>query len=405
MTSPMPKRAKRRVPAALIAVIIGAALAAAGCGSTSSSSSSSSVTSSNASSGVTSSNASSSASGNAGASSPGVAEAQAFAKQSMQLPTSMDLPTTTKPIPTGKTVTFVHCGVEVCSTIVDAIKYATSVLGWNLKVVPSDGSPTGVKAAWDSVVRSGPDAAFSSGFPKALFSSELAQLNSKNIPVFSWSTTDTAGDGIKLVKGGTQEVGIVGKQMAAWAVSSANGKANTLYVDLPSYVILAPISKVFDQYYKQWCPSCSVAHISVPITSIGSTAPTTIVSYLRAHPDVNRVALSYDGIGAGLPAALKAAGLDKKVQFIGEAPTSTNLSYIQSGQEGATVSQGYYEIWAMFVDAAARELTGQSLAPDENWHVPWFLVTKDNIAAAGGTTAKPLVPSLKAELAKIWNKQ
>jgi ribose transport system substrate-binding protein len=395
MRSPMSKRATRRLPAALLVLILAAALGAAGCGSSSSSSSGA------GSGGSSSSSSSSSSSGDPS----GVATAQAFAKQSMQLPTSMDLPTTTKPIPTGKTVTFVHCGVEVCSTIVDAIKSATSILGWNLKVVPSDGSPTGVKAAWDSVVRISPDAAFSSGFSKALFSSELQQLNSKNIPVFSWSTTDTAGDGIKLVKGGTQEVGVVGKEMAAWAVSSTNGKANTLYVDLPSYVILAPISRVFDQYYKQWCPSCSVAHISVPITSIGSTAPTTIVAYLRAHPDVNRVALSYDGIGAGLPAALKAAGLNTKVQFIGEAPTSTNLSYVQTGQEAATVSQGYYEIWAMFVDAAARELTGQSLTPDENWHVPWFLVTKDNIAAAGGSTAKPLVPNLNGELAKIWGKQ
>ena len=391
MTYPTPKRAKRRAPLALLAVIVAAALLAAACGSSSSSSSSN--------------NASSSAGSSGGSASAGLEAAQTFAKQSTQLPTSMNLPASTKPIPTGKTVTFVHCGVEVCSTIVDAIKNATSVLGWNLKVVPSDGTPTGVKAAWDNVVRTSPNAAFSSGFSKALFGSELQQLNSKNIPVFSWSTTDTAGGGIAMVKGGTEEVGLVGKEMAAWTVSSTGGKANTLYVDLPSFVILAPVSKAFDQYYEQWCSGCGIDHIALPITSIGKDAPTRIVSYLRAHPNVNRVVLSYDGIGAGLPAALKAAGLDKKVEFIGEAPTSTNLSYVQSGQEAATVSQGYYEIWAMFVDAAARQMTGQSLAPDENWRVPWFLVTKDNIAAAGGTSAKPLVPNLKGELATLWKKQ
>jgi ribose transport system substrate-binding protein len=385
----MPTSARRRLPAALLALTVAAALAAAGCGESSSGSSSSSSSSNNSN----------------GAASSGVKEAQAFAEQSKQLPKSMNLPTSEKPIPTGKTVTFVHCGVEVCSTIVDALKSAASVLGWNVKVVPSDGSPTGVKTAWSSVVRINPDAAFSSGFPKSMFSAELKELESKNIPVFSWSTTDTAGDGIKLVKGGSEEVGLVGKEMAAWVVSSTNGKANTLYVDLPSFPILEPVSKAFDQYYKQWCPDCGVEHISMPITAIGKDAPTKIVSYLRAHPDVNRVALSYDGIGTGLPAALKAAGLDKKVEFIGEAPTSTNLSYVETGQQAATVSQGYYEIWSMFLDAAARELTGQSLSPDENWDVPWFLVTKDNIAAAGGTTAKPLVPDLNAELAKIWKKQ
>ena len=43
----------------------------------------------------------------------------------------------------------------------------------------------------------------------------------------------------------------------------------------------------------------------------------------------------------------------------------------------------------MFVDAAARELTGQSLAPD-NWHVPWFLVTQSNYSQ--GTGYAPITP-------------
>ena len=126
--------------------------------------------------------------------------------------------------------------------------------------------------------------------------------------------------------------------MAAWAVSSANGKANTLYVDLPSYVILAPIIKVFDRTTSSGARAAVWPHRGANHLDWQHRSD-SIVSYLRAHPDVNRVALSYDGIGAGLPAALKAAGLDKKVQFIGEAPTSTNLSYVQSGQEAATVSR------------------------------------------------------------------
>ena len=60
-----------------------------------------------------------------------------------------------------------------------------------------------------------------------------------------------------------------------------------------------------------------------------------IVSYLRAHPEVNYVALSYDGVGVGLPAALKAAGLADKVKIIGEAPTATNVSYVEAGTQGA----------------------------------------------------------------------
>ena len=372
--------------AALVAAI---AIAVAGCGSSSGSSSS------------TNSSAAANSSAGSGADVKG---AQAAAVKAATLPTSLNLPPVTKPIPTGKTVTYVHCGVEVCSTIVKAIENGAGVLGWKTKVVPSAGTPPSVKSAWDNVVRIKPAAAFGSGFDSTLYASALKQLNADKVPVMSWATLDKTGNGIALAKGGPAEVGVIGDQQAAWAVSSANGKANTVYVDLPTYTILKPIGTEFEKAYKQYCPKCPFDTMAVPLTALGKDAPARVVSYLRSHPDVNRVALSYDGIGVGLPAALKAAGLDKKVQFIGEAPTATNLAYIKSGQQAATVSQGYYEIWAAFLDAAARASTGQSLAPDQAWKPPWFLVTKDNINKVG-TNFGPIVPNLNEQLKKIWLKE
>jgi ribose transport system substrate-binding protein len=313
---------------------------------------------------------------------------------------AIGLPAFAKAIPAGKTVSFVHCGVAVCDTIAAAIKNAAAVLGWKVDIVPTSGTPASIKAAWDTVVRLHPDVAFGSGFNHTLFASEALQLQAMHVPVMNWTSTDTVGQGITFVHGGPSEVPVVGEQMAAWVVASTQGKANTLYVNLPTYVILQPVMTGFDTYYKQWCPGCQLSTLSVPLTSIGTTAPSLIVSYLRAHPDINRIAVSYDGVDVGLPAALAAAGLSGKVQFIGEAPTATNLAYVQAGTEAATVSQGYYEIWAMFLDAAARALTGQSLAPDNAWKVPWFLVTKANYAQ--GTGYAPIVPNLNSQLKQIW---
>jgi ribose transport system substrate-binding protein len=361
------------------------ALAVAGCGSSSSSTSSAS-----------------NAATTGGSSSAGLQQAQVALQVAEKRPTTIGLPPVTTAIPAGKTVSFVHCGVAVCDTIVSALKNAAGVLGWKVDPVASNGTPASVKSAWDSVVRLRPDAAFGSGFNRSLFASEATQLSSMHVPILDWSTLDPSGSGITFVKGGPTDVPIVGKQMAAWVVTSTQGKADTVYVDLPTYVILGPVKTGFVSAYNQWCSGCKLDTMSVPLTSIGTTAPSLIVSYLRAHPDVNRVVLSYDGVGVGLPAALKAAGLDGKVQFIGEAPTATNLSYVQNGTEGATVSQGYYEIWAAFIDAAARAMTGQSLAPDVAWKAPWFLVTKDNVSQ--GTGFSPVVPNLDAQLKAIWKK-
>ena len=377
----------RRLSAALVLVAVAVAVVATGCGSSKSSSSSSSSTSTAASS----------------TASPGLTQARAFMQQAMQAPKSLGLPQTSKPIPTGKTVTYVHCGVDVCSTIAKAIKNAADVLGWKTKIVASDGSPGSVKAAWDTVVRIHPAAAFGSGFPSAMYASEVKQLKAEGVPVMLFASTDVNGNGVTLSKGRNDEVPIVGKQMAAWVISTTNGKPNTLYVDLPTFPILPPVRKGFEAAYKQWCSGCPYAKIDLPITSIGKDAPSRIVSYLRAHPDVNRVALGYDGLDFGLPAALKAAGLSGKVQFIGEAPTETNFSYVRSGQEGATVSQAYYEIWSNLVDAAARETTGQSIVANNAWKVPWFLVTKQNINSAG-TGFGPVVPNLDQDLKQLWKK-
>ena len=378
-------RRHRRVAGAVLTAALGLVIAA--CSSTSTGTSTAGTTTAGSS--VIGSSTSS-----------GVQAAEAELKVAEARPASVSLPTVSTPIPSGKTVSFVHCGVAVCDTIAAAIKNAAAVLGWKVDVIPTNGTPASVKAAWDTVVRLHPAVAFGSGFNRALFASEASQLASMKVPVMDWSTLDSPGQGITFVKGGPSEVPVVGEQMAAWVVASTQGKADTLYINLPTFVILQPVMEGFDSYYKQWCPGCKLSTMSVPLTSIGTTAPSLIVSYLRAHPDINRIAVGYDGVDVGLPAALAAAGLSGKVKFIGEAPTATNLAYVQAGTEAATVAQGYYEIWAMYLDAAARALTGQSLAPDNAWKVPWFLVTQSNYSQ--GTGYAPIVTNLDGQLKQIW---
>jgi len=380
-------RRHRRVAGAVLAAALGLVIAA--CSSSVSGSGTNAVSSTNAGAGASST-------------SSGVAAAEAELKVAEARPTSIGLPPLSQAIPSGKTVTFVHCGVAVCDTIAAAIKNAADVLGWKVDVIPTNGTPASVKAAWDTVVRLHPAVAFGSGFDRALFASEASQLAAMHVPVMNWTTTDTVGQGLVFVHGGPSEVPVVGEQMAAWVVADTQGKADTLYVNLPTFVILQPVMTGFVSYYKQWCPGCKLSTMSVPLTSIGTTAPSLIVSYLRAHPDINRIAVGYDGVDVGLPAALAAAGLSGKVKFIGEAPTATNLAYVQAGTEAATVSQGVYEIWAMYVDAAARALTGQSLAPDVAWKVPWFLLTQSNYSQ--GTGSAPIVPGLDSQLKQIWKK-
>ena len=117
---------------------------------------------------------------------------------------------------------------------------------------------------------------------------------------------------------------------------------------------------------------------------------------------MNYVALVYDGVGIGVPAALKLAGLDKKVKMIGESPSAVNLGYVAAGGEEMTVTQGYSEAMASAVDAAARLLSGQKVDPNELKLAYWVFKKGDpkNVAGSGS----PVISNLYAQYLALWPK-
>jgi ribose transport system substrate-binding protein len=192
-----------------------------------------------------------------------------------------------------------------------------------------------------------------------------------------------------------EQIGLI---EAAHVTAATGGKANVLYIGLPSFPILDSIHDKFYSSMAMFCPGCKISQLDLALTDIGSSAPQRIVSYLRAHPNVNYIALSYDAQAIGLPAALKVAGI-KDVQIVGYAPSSVNLQYIASAQQAATVGLPYYEEWWSIADAMARVFTGQSVEHDQV-PTPWVLITKANVGDPNAVS--PYVPDLKSQFKKLW---
>jgi ribose transport system substrate-binding protein len=275
-------------------------------------------------------------------------------------------------------------------------------LGWKFSVIPSSGAPESVQDAWKTAVRRKPSAVFTSGWPKTVFPAQLAQLAKMKIPVFQYATLDPAGGGITLSVGGAKDVAIIGRVQAAWVTVRTAGKAHVLLVGLPAFEILKPIRESFKTNLKALCAGCTVDSLDLPITSLGVDAVDRIVSYVRSHSDINYIVYDYDGIGIGVPAGLKAAGLTDRVGIIGEAPSAENISYIAAGTQSATIAQGYYELWASLVDAAARVITGQNPEAD-HVPVPYYLYTKNSPPSQTGDKA-PIVPNLYQQFLALWPK-
>lgn len=335
--------------------------------------------------------------------SAGIKAAQEVLAQFEKRPTSVGITQPVgKPIPTGKKIDFILCGVQSCQDLANYFSQAAKVLGWKVNKIPTQGTPQSVQAAWTQAVRDKPDAVIASGFPRSVFAKQLKQLKDMDIPVVESSTDDKAGDGISMLIDGPDVVDIEGRIMASWVTSDSKGRADTVYFDLPTYGILKPVADTFRSDYQKWCSGCGYDKVDVPISAIGKDMPDRVVSYLRSHPKVTHVAFSLALMNVGVPAALRAAGLQNKVHTIVNVGEATNYQYIDSGRTRAAVAFNNIEnAWAQ-ADGLARHFTGQSMKVTQDAQLPFMLITKDNLIST--KTEFPLVEDYQAQFKKLWGK-
>ncbi|WSQ14051.1 substrate-binding domain-containing protein [Streptomyces sp. NBC_01231] len=304
-----------------------------------------------------------------------------------------------KKIPTGKKIDFILCGVQSCQDLADFFTEAANQLNWKVKQIATQGTPESVQAAYDQALRDKPDAVVASGFPRAVYAKQLAQLKSAGIPVIQSNADDVVGDGISLLKNGPKEVAVQGEMLASWVVADSDAKADTVYFDLPAYTILKPVKDAFAAKYKEWCEGCALDSVDVPITSIGKDMPDRVVSYLRSHPKVTHVVFSLGLLNVGVPAALKTAGVTGKHIAV-NVGDGQNYQYIQSGLSDAAMALNSHETAWLQVDALARHFTGQSMDVDQQAVLPNMLITKDNLPKTLGDF--PLVENYQAQFEALW---
>ena len=378
----------------LLAVV--ATLSLAACSSSSSSGSSSSGTASSGSS-------SSSSSGLSSADQAGLAKAEALVASQTQRPTTItDTTKVTKPIPKGLTIDFIPCGSPECTLEGNIVKQAAAAVGWNTVILSNDGTPQGDKAAFTQAVRNKAAAILYTAIPASTFSSLLPQLKANGTFISTCCVTDAVGPstGIGYAIDIPAQVGPVGGSQAAWVAANSKDTADSVFVNIPAFAILASQATDYKSGMATYCPTCKVDEIDVALANL-STAPSTIVSYLRAHPSVDYVVASTDAITIGLPAAIKAAGLNN-VKIVGQGATPTNIQYLHSGQEAADVAFPYYDVMYAMVNAAIQDKAGMTVAPSVA--PPAWLLTPQN---APNTTAQvfPVVSTYQSQYQALWGGQ
>jgi len=301
-------------------------------------------------------------------------------------------------IPAGKVVAFMDCGTPACHELYQQFDMAAKFLHWTAKDVNSGFTPESVTNAWNQLVSNPPDAVVSSSQPDTEFKSQMAELAKKNVPVVDCCTANSAHANLKVVSDGLNAVAVQAQLQAAWVVADSKGSGSAVWLATPAFPVLAAAQTQFQHYLQQYCASCGFSPLTINVTQIGTSAlPTAIVGFLRAHPDTKYVAGGFDDEFIGLPAALSAAGLTD-VKLIGSDPGATELPYIKSGQEAASVTFPAGSTMFLLADALARSFVGASVAPD-NIVLPRQLVTGSTLTS---TTVPPDIPNYQQQFEALW---
>jgi ribose transport system substrate-binding protein len=268
--------------------------------------------------------------------------------------------------PKGKTIAYMDCGTPVCALVWQLVQPAAATMGVKLDRIKSGLAANTVSAAFDSVVAKKPAGVMVMATPIALWSKQLAELKKANIPVVVEGVAGAEAKqyGVPAGNAATAEANaLAGKLLANYVVAKFGADANVVVYQLPEVGVTKETAAAVESNLKAACSKCAVRTADVSAATLGNKAASVVVSDLQAHPDATVAVFTSDEIQIGLPAALKAAGID--VKTLGYGPGPLNLQQLKDGKETAALASDFpVLIWAT-LDQLARQTTGQKLKGDE----------------------------------------
>jgi hypothetical protein len=369
---------KGKLASSLVGVVAAlvAAGAVAGCGGKSSSSTTASATGSSSSAAVQAANA-------------------LVAKFDKAQPPIAPSPLSKKP-PTNLNVALVSCPLPICQTVNQASAAAAKALGWKLKEYDTQITPEAYVATWQRVLGDKPDLiVYAVLLPNQLITKQLAEVKAEKIPAVGLAPgmTDkpSASGPMVAAYSGTPMMATDGKLMGNVVVSDAGGAAKTVFITDPELKLqFGPVQTEFAKVVG--AAGGSVGGLNVRTQDIGRTIPTAVVSYVQRHPDVKYLVFALNDLTAGVPEALRGAGLLDKVKIISRAPQQANLKAIADGDQYAAVAdEDAAAVWRAF-DALARIEVGDPLSAGLRYPDGWHQIFRKNTVDPSKPLTTPGVP-------------
>lgn len=283
----------------------------------------------------------------------------------------------TKKRPVGAKVAFMDCGSPTCAVLYAITSQAAKAMGVSLYRVESGSSANTIDAAYGTVAQQRPGAVIDAATDPALFKNALTMLKAAGIPLVSTGVIDQNKYGFAGGVFGRPSSENSGRLLADYVYSEHQGASNSVFYYTPELAFAPVLRDAYVTEMKRLCPKCVTRAVPLPVASIGNTMPSQIVSDLQSHPATKTVVTATNEMLAGVPAALKAAGLS--VETTGSAGGPPNLQMIKDGQQTSSLYVDLPTMIWMSMDMVARAINKEPIPAGEAKGIPpiQFLTRKD----------------------------
>jgi ABC-type sugar transport system substrate-binding protein len=379
-------------PTGMACLVLGLGVLVAGCGSSKEEKSS------------TSSSSSASAETSSGGASAEVEAAKTIAEEAKATPTEIPLtePLKEKP-PLNKTLVWLQCNFEQCTTTRKAVEEAIKPLKWTLKVINYKAEePATVVAAFKQALQDKPIGVALNGSNSAVWKSVFPEYEKAKVPIVEGlAGPQETNEALVANLWNEEDLGVDAKILANWMTAESGGKGSAIVLGVPEFPILGGFAESFTKALEEACKACSAETVNATIAQ--TTSPTVtnglIVSAAEKNPSAEFIVTSDGALSGGLPAALEGAGISGK-KVAGALGTENSQAEIAAGKAAAFTGQnfGYYG-W-LLVDSILRHVEGMEIAPGDGG-MPHQLIVKENVGTPSENMKGPV--GYQAKFEELWH--
>lgn len=197
----------------------------------------------------------------AGSAKPGcptvLAQAKSAVKKAEDVDAPWDGPVTGPRAVPDRTIVFVaqtlaNPGV---TGVAQGVEEAAKVIGWNVRVINGQGTPAGIKSAFDEAIALEPAGIVIGGFDPEITAPQVRRANAAGIPLIGWHAVGAPGPSAdpEIFSNITTKVEDVAKISADWIIARSGGRAGVvLFTDAS-----IPFAKRKSDLIKKELATCS----------------------------------------------------------------------------------------------------------------------------------------------------